>query len=695
MVEDDRASVQELATLVGHDPALSARFLTVANSPALKCATEIRTLERCMIVLGTRLARTLATCLAIQRVFDGISNNSGYNFTGFWGHSLRVAELAREIATRLNRCDVEDAYLAGLLHDVGQLLLLGGLKDRYGDILRLSLNESVLYALEGPMLDTDHAMVAAWLVDQWKLTSFIPDAVLFHHASPEEIVDADFLSQIIWSSHAIASHNEKIDPEKKIHLPELSAVTSMLGLDLEELGNLHRVSHERVVLLADALGISQAEEIRTLPAAYAPLERRRPLADTDDPAYADLENTVRELALMQSLLSTLSAYDSEAELLVAVREAAQILFGLAKLSILLVHPDQPLLVSPDVAGQPPLLRHLQIRLDPPYSLAASVVAGQGTSSTFDPELKQGISLVDIQISRVLDCEGLVYVPLVSRNGCIGLMVYGLSASRFARIGTRIDWMTRFARLAADALQSWRENRRHDQNIESELASRFEQRARQVVHEAGNPLGIIKNYLSIISRRLPDGNIVSQELEILREEIDRVALIVRRLNDITGSPPKAEPVDINGVIRGMMAIYGESLFSVQGIGVEMTLDPSLPAIRGDRDGLKQILLNLWKNSSEAMQDGGSLSISTNGNVPVNGRNHVEILLADSGPGLPPDVLEHLFQPLEPERRPGHAGIGLSIVASLVEKLDGQITCQSGPGQGTSFIIRLPRIEAVEQ
>ncbi|HZV82015.1 MAG TPA: ATP-binding protein, partial [Geobacteraceae bacterium] len=110
---------------------------------------------------------------------------------------------------------------------------------------------------------------------------------------------------------------------------------------------------------------------------------------------------------------------------------------------------------------------------------------------------------------------------------------------------------------------------------------------------------------------------------------------------------------------------------------------------DRDSLKQILFNLWKNSSEAMPSGGSFRIATCGTGQGSEGCGVEIQLSDSGPGIPPDVMERLFQPLDPDRRSANSGVGLSIVASLVEKLGGQIACNSSTGQGTTFTIRLAR------
>jgi nitrogen-specific signal transduction histidine kinase len=81
------------------------------------------------------------------------------------------------------------------------------------------------------------------------------------------------------------------------------------------------------------------------------------------------------------------------------------------------------------------------------------------------------------------------------------------------------------------------------------------------------------------------------------------------------------------------------------------------------------------------------------VNQNGRIYTEVRVSDSGPGLPAEVMQQLYQPLEARRQEGRSGLGLSIVRSLVDKLDGQITCRSRAGQGTSFAVLLPESERV--
>jgi HD-like signal output (HDOD) protein len=100
LADDEMTSMAELAMLVSQDPALSARVLTVANSPALKSRAESKNLVHSLTHIGTRLARTLAACLVVQKVFSPAIDNQDYDFTGFWGHSLRVAEVSRTYGVR-------------------------------------------------------------------------------------------------------------------------------------------------------------------------------------------------------------------------------------------------------------------------------------------------------------------------------------------------------------------------------------------------------------------------------------------------------------------------------------------------------------------------------------------------------------------------------------------------------------------
>lgn len=692
LADDEKTSIAQLATLVGQDPALSARVLTVANSPALKCRAESKNLVRSLTNIGTRLARTLAACLVVQKVFSPAIDNQDYDFTGFWGHSLRVAEVARSLACEISYPDADEAYLTGLLHDIGQLLLLGGLRERYGVLLAASSDETYLRDSEKKQLGTNHSAVGAWLVDQWQISSFMADAILFHHTEADEIVAADTLSRIIWSAHKICHHYTAADHLQQEQDADFTTVYSMLGVDASKLFTLYQQCSTQITQVASALGISETVDAKTLPySTTVPLEILRPPQKTTDTATSQMTAMVHNMAMLHPLQQGLASLQSETEILLSIRESAWILFGPGHLAFLLVQPEEAVLSGANISGQPALLQQIRIPLESDQSLAASVALGKAPySATFEQKSTTTISLADVQIVRILGSEGLLYIPLKGRTRTIGVMAYGISFSQYDRLKTRLPLLSSFANMSATSLEEWREVQERERKLTTKLTTNFELQARKVIHEAGNPLGIIKNYLEIVRQRLPDHGDILQEVSILGEEIDRVAHIIRRMGDLTNETTALGNVDVNTVIESMVVLYGDSLFSGRGIMIDKTLEPDLSAVTCDRDSIKQILFNLWNNASDAISPGGYFVISTHDNINQDGRTYIEIRLSDTGPGLPPEVMQHLFQPLGPDKvRPGHAGLGLSIVAALVQQLEGRISCQSKAGRGTRFSILLPK------
>ncbi|MDP2265775.1 MAG: ATP-binding protein, partial [Thiobacillus sp.] len=120
-----------------------------------------------------------------------------------------------------------------------------------------------------------------------------------------------------------------------------------------------------------------------------------------------------------------------------------------------------------------------------------------------------------------------------------------------------------------------------------------------------------------------------------------------------------------------------------------LNPEVPPLPLQKDLLKQVLFNLAKNAVEAMHGGGHLKFSTR-MIQANGQRQIEIEVADTGPGLPAKVVSHLFEPVASEKGGDHAGLGLSISRSLVERMNGQLSCTTTP-QGTFFLIHLPTLQ----
>jgi signal transduction histidine kinase len=253
----------------------------------------------------------------------------------------------------------------------------------------------------------------------------------------------------------------------------------------------------------------------------------------------------------------------------------------------------------------------------------------------------------------------------------------------------------FTKQAALALHANYLRQNQARLIQSQRLKAASTMARKVVHEANTPLSIVKNYLKILERKLAEERLVQEELRIINEEIDRVAIMLGKLSDF--SEPKVQRtdrLDINTLLSEIIRILQESLLLSPNIDLHLNPEPLLPKVTTDKNSLKQVFINLIKNAVEAMPEGGNLYISTrhaSNNLlhDINGDSgYVEVLISDDGPGIPNTIKSRLFEPFVTSKGEGHAGLGLSIVYNIVKELRGTITCESEEKRGTSFKIVLP-------
>jgi signal transduction histidine kinase len=252
----------------------------------------------------------------------------------------------------------------------------------------------------------------------------------------------------------------------------------------------------------------------------------------------------------------------------------------------------------------------------------------------------------------------------------------------------------FGRIAAISLETIQEARSYRANAEQEASSLFSSRARKMVHEAGNPLGIIRSYLKILDRKLPEDTSVRQELEILTEEIDRVATIVGRMNEAPKQQAATSSQDVGNLINELMLLYREPLFDAKGIRVEIKQPGGELRVSCERNSLKQILLNLWKNASEALNSGQQIRILLTDHVIHNGSVHIQVRLDDNGPGMSEAVMRSIHR--KPDiTASSKRGLGLSIVGELASSQGISVTCRSELGKGTSIALLLPKFIAATQ
>ena len=181
LTDDENASVDELREVIQSDPALVARILRRLNSSYYALSQKVSDLKTAVSLLGFREIRNLAMTVFIGRFFDGGSTHGTFKREALWAHSVGVAVAARLVARVCGRGAPEEAYIAGLLHDLGLILLDQTLRRHLYKVVD-ALDPSVpTHIIENRILSFDHALLGGYVARKWNFPDAVADAITFHH----------------------------------------------------------------------------------------------------------------------------------------------------------------------------------------------------------------------------------------------------------------------------------------------------------------------------------------------------------------------------------------------------------------------------------------------------------------------------------------------------------------------------------
>lgn len=299
---------------------------------------------------------------------------------------------------------------------------------------------------------------------------------------------------------------------------------------------------------------------------------------------------------------------------------------------------------------------------------------------------------DFERLKMLEAE--LIVPLITKDNLLGILFLPRKLSGMAYQDNDLEFVSILVNQLSVALdnaglyerekKTLRELRSAQQRlIESERLAALGKLSASIAHEVNNPLGIIKNYLAIISRLAGDDSDMKKNVVIVQEEVGRIALIVKQLLDFY-RPTVEKPVEFN-VCEILTAVLDlmKNEFEDSRIEVERSFDTIPCRMVGSPEKLKQVYLNLLLNSRDAMPDGGKIKISTRKTDET-----MEINFIDSGSGISEKDLPRIFEPFYTTKDDGGTGLGLAVCYGIIRSHDGTISALNNPGGGATFTIRLP-------
>ena len=673
LCQSDDAGINELSRLVAQDPAMTAKMMGVANSSAYHRGDSAHTLEQALTIIGTSMIKTIVINESVFQVFDKFSRASEINLNDFWLHSLFAGVKARMLAVRMKYSNPEEAYLAGLLHDVGRLAMLAIAPKEYSQQF-LAKDDDSLCVVEIRTLQASHAEVGAWLIEQWRLDSFIADSVLYHHEPVARVTNAHPLIRIAFAANLLA---ENLAQETQIEI-----AASLSGLSENDIREINTLAEVEVKKSAKYLGI-QLDTYAFKPAVTQAQSGRH--GDQKEALSAE----VRNMLLAGQIDKTFSGQQAEIGLIEIITKSACILFNLDQAIILRFDRHSNELKGSGAGEHRHRLADFVLSLTSANSQIAEAISE--SRLTLIGEGKHLLGVPEEQLLRLFMTERLVCLPLSIDGHCLGVLIGGLAAWQEVDFAKSEGFLKVFGTQAANALKNILSRREEKEVAEIRMAQEYREASRKVAHEVNNPLSIIKNYLGILDRKLLNKDQLSTELSILNEEIDRVGKIVDDFAELDLSQKKASS-EIGRVVKDVVKLFQQTEF-LDSIQVEVRLPDEKIEVNVSADVLKQILINLLKNAMEAMSHGGMVEVSSQGLVNRDGVLYAELSVRDTGPGITSEVMAKLFTPVQSTKGLTHSGLGLNIVHDLVKKMHGLISCRSGK-QGTTFELLLPVATSTE-
>ncbi len=652
----------EIAQIIRHDVALCAKVLDIAYPAYVPAPRRLFSLEQALADVGIDALKTLVFSTAVNQVFHQPAATAENMLTQESARWVFRAYLARAIAEQVNHSGRDEAYLAGLFYDLGKFALAANFPPSD------ELPHSNAPAVSSASLAREAGVI---LTSRWPVASFIADAIRYRDEHTDRISGAPPLIKIAHLANLVAEGAQYTNA-----LP-FPAAEKLFGMRPSELQSV--VENAQRMATSGVRALTLVKERAAIEStAFEKVKRVR------------LAREVREIGLLSRMRPNFSGLKDEVDIYIAIRKTLHVLFDFAHPIFLRYESSTNTLNGVSLPGQSDLVNQISI----PFVSGTSVVVDAALRNellhTFDTERAQQNLVVDDQLTRLTGQEGILCLPLNGKNNMIGVIALGLAEDQLSRLEPQIKLLATLVTQAGGALDSARRRLPAPPVCDQESMNVSFGELRRAVHEANNPLTIMKNYTKILRLKLSEQDPAQHDLGVIDDEIDRVGAILKNLvePETKKSHFRPELVDVNGLIFDLTRLTDQAFLTHQ-VRLRTELSHAIEPIVADRDRLKQILINLIKNAAEAMPQGGQITISTTDDVVFEGKPGVQIAIEDKGPGIPDAVKARMFQPGVTTKRGDHAGLGLSIVQGLVREIRGNIEYQSSPEFGTAFRIYLPK------
>ncbi|MFQ5423403.1 MAG: HDOD domain-containing protein [Phycisphaerae bacterium] len=713
---DSKSGAREVIKLIESDPALTTRMLSLLGRADHGVRAEAITLSNAVVLLGFNAVRHVVLTTKVMEVFGppaASARDGGFNRAEFWKYCLAVACAARKIALHLrSTLDPEEAFVCGLLHNIGMAALDAGMPKTFARIVRTSEETRTnILDVERSLLGVDHTVVGHRLAERWGLPDRLVDCIWLHEqdpdALPQSVAEGRHV-QTVQLAAAIA-RQRRVGFSGCLRAGDTApALAARLGLTADAVEAIADSLIDEIEQRAQWIGLD-ALNSREL---YTQVLKRT----TDELAVANAELIVQNrrlerkaswLRALSGLNRAISPRDYVREVCAAAAEALRQAMGIDAVIVFASTADDRWLEIGRSGS--PIQTEIVEQTVPveAYRKDTAFAARLATTGTWiAPPAPSWTALVERHRAR-LGTETVWLMPLLCEAAWAGGALFCADTERVA------DWhddnaeimamsaacglaiahaQTRAAALALREELTEANRRCADAQAASWRAKTLERvvaMAAGAAHEMNTPLAVVSGWAQVLRRRA-ESDEDRKALDTIVSQTDVCSNILTDLTEFARPrPPKPEPIDLMKMLASLRSrLAEEEILDANCLAVDI---PShTPAVRFDREQLMRTFRELLQNAADATEpETRRLAVKARADLA---EMTVAIVVEDNGTGMTPETRERAFDPFFSHRPAGRRrGLGLARVRQWVGQNGGTVRIDSEPGDGTRVEMKLTAVE----
>ena len=704
----DDSDAQQVIELVKSDPSLSAKVLTLCKGAATGIRAETITVDRAVVMLGFESIRNAVLSIKVFESFasddeadpDGGDPAPAFHRPAFWRHCLAVAIASERIAERhpaAGDIDPAEAFICGLLHDMGKLALEHVLPKSYQRVVELAeAAHANIAQVERKVLGIDHHTAGKRLAERWGLSHQMSDVIWLHGSTVRSLPDLPHRRMIgVVGLADLLVRRAHIGYSGNYQLPDdVAERAHLLELDIEQVTSATSDLHEQLERRAAALGLGQTPSRRLFLESI--MQANALLGRLNEHLEANRRRTARQ----NRAIGAITAFHRA-----AARQSSSVadVLGGVVASAATVLGDGPFGFIYQPSGQAEWQisqynrdgRVTRSQLaDPPPGVAG--LASLSRNEQLPVSWMSVLPWLTDYLVGFPDLRALRMLPLPCAWGTAAVLIHdrqdlppddqleALTHTWGAAIGaaTQHEGARRLGEQLAEANRELTEAQ--DSLLRHRSLAQLGEMAAGAAHEMNNPLAVISGRAQLLAMKLPKGSKDQQDAALVYEQSQRLSDLITALHLFAEPPrPRLRHVSLMDVMTSAIRLVREK--NPDAPAVKFNSSTKLPPVHTDPGQLAIVLSELIFNAQQA-EPRSPIQITAQID-PLDDR--LLIMVRDDGSGMDAHTLEHAFDPFFSAKRAGRqTGLGLARVQRLIEGLDGRIELTSIPGRGTTATVDVP-------